>query len=357
MINIGTVQTIGKYDLSTNSWRRPKNKYELGGSFSIVNYELIRNNEKADFHYIIICPGSRVEDHSKNFIKVDAKESGINNVINYFKDKNENYIIKLFLMDADAPIEADAEMMAKYIDSIANDPFAKSVNLVGISKCGAMSFNVPKYFRNPMSMLLTNIFTVAAPFIGTRMASPKLLYSDVKRIVTSQFGDNKLTDLLYDKLIELYESISSNSHMDYDIAIPDGITDDKLSVYDRSFIANMFSLKSLTSITMVRTYQNITTGIDNKTLMEAIRTCNVNGIGLCIMDDLIFNKTSDGMVPKDAQRSIEKYFDPDTFRTYNLLSSHHDVMGNKRVVNDLCGIVSDVIEEPLEERQKIKIYR
>jgi len=351
MKNFGVVETLAKYDSEKNVWRTPISNYEIGRSFSFATYDIIKNNDTDEFNYIIIARGSRLENHSKNFGEVKDTKAGVDKMIDYLKTRKNNYVVKFFLMDADAPIKEDALFLAKYVDTLAFNPKVKTINLIGLSKCGTMNFYVPKYFNNINSFKKTNIYTIAAPFEGTKMASPKFVYRDIRNIITSKLGDNELSNIVSNKIVSIYEGISSNSHMDYDIAMPNGVPDNKLEFYDSSFIKDMFSKDNLEAIKKVKLYKNFVTGIDDKTLKEAIKTCNFNGIGLCILDDLIFNKTSDGMVTVETQKKVESYIDT---KSHKLESAHHDVMTNKRVVNDICYVVDEVINEQ-EELEKVKV--
>lgn len=182
------------------------------------------------------------------------------------------------------------------------------------------------------------------------MASPLIFYPEVKQVISNKLGNNALSEIIYKKLIEFYEGISSNSHMDYDIAIPGGIPKSKSNLYDRSFIENIFSIQNLNAIKKVNHFKNIVTGIDNATLKEAIKTGNLSGIGLCILDDVFFHKESDGMVYIKDQRKIENYLD---IKSYILKSAHHDISNNNRVLNNVLYIVEETIEETKEKRLKL----
>lgn len=98
-------------------------------------------------------------------------------------------------------------------------------------------------------------------------------------------------------------------------------------------------------------FKNIVTGIDNKTLKEALFTMNYVGIGLCILDDLFFDNKSDGMIYTTSQRKVENVLD---VVSYRLKSTHHDVYSNIRAINQLLEIVDDTIDEYVD-RQKVKI--
>lgn len=345
---MGTIEIVGKWDLDENNWVRQPLPCDYGRSLAFGKYKNLINNCYRGVNYIILAHGSRVEDHSNDFTHINESKVGINKIINYFENSNKNVIIKLFLMDADAPIKEDARFLANYVDMLSSNENTDSVNIVGISKGGAMSFNLAKYLKNDLSFKKTNIYTVATPFNGTKLASPKIFYPELKGLISSKIGDNKLADLVYNNLISIYEKTSSNSHMDYDIAMLDGIYEDKLQLYDKSLIENMFSLKNLSSILKINSYKNIVTGIDNKTLKEAFRTLNFTGIGLCILNDLFMDKKSDGMVMTSSQRLVEYKLCRKDFKSQILESSHHDVTSNNRVISDLLHIIDDTINEQYE---------
>lgn len=354
---MGIINVYGKWDLKKNDWNTNFSYHDRGRAFAIARYEEIINNINDGVDYVILAYGTRVEDHSKDYINIKESINGIDKVISYFKNKNKNIIVELFLMDADAPILEDARKLANYIDSLSSLSTTNSVNLIGLSKCGAMVFNIPKYFRNSSSYSKTNVYTIASPFTGTKLASPGIFYPEVERKIVSIFGNNRMSKLVYDGLISAYESVSSNSHMDYDIAMLGGISDDKLKLYDDSLIKNMFFKDNIDAIKRVAKYRNLVTGIDDKTFGEAVRTLNFNGIGLCILNDMFFDGKSDGMVGVCAQREVESYYEDINFKSDILVSSHHDVASCDRVFNDILYIVDDTIDEyndKVKYRKKIR---
>jgi len=342
---MGIIDVKWKWDLNKNDWSENLDYNSRGRAFAFVNYEEIINNVNEGIDYLIFAYGTRVEDCSKYFLTVRDSYMGIEKVISYFKKLNKNIVVSLFLMDADAPIVEDAKKVAQYIDNLSMLSNTNSVNLVGVSKCGAMLFNTPKFFKRESSFRKTNVYTVATPFTGTKLASPSIFYPEVEKLITSKLGKNKLSGMVYRELINIYEGVSSNSHMDYDIAMLGGITGDKLKLYDDTLIKNMFSKNNIDAISRVSNYRNLVTGIDDKTLGEAIRTMNFNGIGLCVLNELFFEGKSDGMVTTDAQREIERQDGMDGLKSDILLSSHHDVASNNRVFGDVLYIVNDTIDE------------
>ena len=338
---MGTIEIIAKYDLTNKTWNFNPNVTEYGRSFAFANYEKIINNEQDKIDYIIIDQGSRVENHSKDFQNIKEREVKIDNVISHYKKNNGNYVIKLFLMDADAPIIEDAKLFAHYIDNLALLPTTNSINIIGLSKCSIMNFYIPNFFQNSQSFKKTNMYNIAAPYTGTKLASPLIFYPEIKKLINSKIGDNIVSNRIYKELISFYEGISSNSHMDYDIAIPNGIPQNKYNTYDEKFIKNVFCTDNIEAIKRLRTFKNFITGIDRNTLKEAIRTMNITGVGLCILDDLFFDNKSDGMVYTDSQREVEKFLN---IRSNVLKSTHHDVNSNTRAFNEVLWVVDDTIE-------------
>ncbi len=258
---MGTIEIIAKYDLTNQRWNYSPNKTEYGRSFAFATYEKIVNNKNEKVDYIIINHGSRVEDHSKDFRNIKEKEVRIDHVINHYRRKNGNYVIKLFLMDAEAPIVEDARLYASYIDNLASSPRTNSINIIGLSKCSVMNFYIPSFFLNPSSFRKTNIYNIAAPYTGTKLASPLIFYPEVRKVIRSKIGDNALAEAIYKQLITYYEGISSNSHMDYDIAIPNGIPENKYDVYDSSLIENVFCTRNVNAVSHLQTFKNFLTGI------------------------------------------------------------------------------------------------
>lgn len=366
---MGKVEIIGKWNLDNEVWEQPKFKREKGRSFSFANYnsiilskkdgshliktvpEMLQYNKNKvsgkGFNYVIIAPGVRLEDCSNDFETTRDSYANMGRIVEYFEKSDENVIVKMFLMDADAPIDEDAKKMAQYIDILASNPSTDTISLVGLSKCATMSFNTPKYFKNPNSFIKTNIYTIATPYNGTKLASPKIFYLEIKRFITSLFGDNSFTEKIYNMVIKLYESISSNSHMDYDIAIPGEVYEKMMPYYDPSFIKNMFSSANIDSISKVNTYHNMVTGIDEKTMNEAIIHGDITGIALCLLDKFFFDEPSDGMVAVSSQRLVERKVE--RMHSHKLISSHHNINSCLRVLNDVLHVVDDTIGEQNEK--------
>lgn len=337
---MGTIDIFAKWDLEKNDWTQSDNLKDIGRSFAIASYKRIIN-DNGKINYIIIDQGSRVEDHSNDFSNIKETEVRIDNVISHYERCNGNYDIKLFLMDADAPIIEDAKLFANYVELLASLPDTNSVNIVGLSKCSVMNFYVPRFFKNSETFKKTNVYNIASPYEGTKMASPLVFYPEIRRFVASKVCNEKLAQNISNKLVNVYEGISSNSHMDYDIAIPGGIPEEKLYLYDENFIKEVFCTDNVEAVKRLNSFKNILTSIDNSVRKEAIMTVNFYGIALCLFDKMFFEGKSDGTVYTSSQRKVEDVLD---IKSYSI-KSHHDVNSNIRAFNEVLGIVDDTIDE------------
>ena len=333
---MGTVKIIAKYDLNTNKWRKNIKEEEKGKAFSIVDYKKINNNDSDKYDYIIFCDGFRLENHSKNMKTVEESKNGVDKIINYFKDKDKNIKIKTILIDMDAPLEEDSKLLANYINKIED---ANTINIVGISKCGAMAFNMAKYINDKDK---TNIYTIATPFTGTLMASPRYVKQKLNKIVKSIISDEDISNKIVKSVMRIYENICSNSHMDYDVALKNGVEKSKLNKYDSNFLKNIFSNENIKAINEVNFYQNFTTGIDNETLIEAIQTLNFEGIGLCLLNGLLMGGKTDGFVPLKSEKEVEKYINK---KSYHLKSSHHAVFSNDRLAYQILKVINENLKK------------
>ena len=335
---MGTIDIFAKWDLEKNDWTQSDNLKDIGRSFVIASYKRIIN-DNCKINYIIIDQGSRVENHSEDFSNIKETEVRIDNVISHYERCNGNYDIKLFLMDADAPIIEDAKLFAKYVESLALLPNTNSVNIIGLSKCSVMNFYVPRFFKNRETFKKTNVYNIASPYDGTKFASIKMFYPEIR----------KKFKVLSDFIIKnVYEGISSNSHMDYDIAIPGGIPEERIHLYDENFIKNVFCTDNVEAVKRLNSFKNILTSIDSSVIKEAIMTGNKQGILMCIFNEMFFEGKSDGMVLTSSQRKVEDVLD---IKSHNI-KSHHDVNSNIRAFNKVLGIVDDTIDE-FDDKNKI----
>lgn len=332
---MGKIKPILKYDLNTNEWKKDITEEDKKTAFSIASYKEIKNNDSNIFDYIIYCDGFRVENVSDDMETIKASKNGVDKIIKFFKNSDRNIVIKTILIDKDAPLEKQSKLLSNYINEISKDKKINSINILGHSKCGAMVFSMAKYLDND-SKKKVNIFTTSTPFLGTLLASPKYFNRKVKEVIKSVIKDEYLSNEISSRVIGLYENICSNSHMDYDIAIKDGVYKSKYDKYDSKFLENIFSKENIEAIKSVNFYQNFTTKINEETLIESIKTFDLTGIGLCLLNKFIMDNNSDGFVKISSQKVVDDYLN---IKSYHL-NSHHFVFSNERVANKILKFVN-----------------
>lgn len=348
---MGLINIIGKWNLKENKWSKP-NKNELGKSFSFGIYNPIINDENNnEINYIIIANGTRLEQHSKDAKTIDEKELRIDYVRKQLEKKNENYQIISLFMDSDAPIIEESKLFSEYIDSLAIQENTKSINIISVSKCGTMSFYIPRFFKYEESFNKTSLHNIAVPYQGTKLASPFVIFDEVKSFLNAKLGKNELSKQSYLALLKLYKEICSCSHMDYDISLPGGIPQEEKKKYDRNFLKNIFSKENIESIKRIHLFKNYTTEIDEKTFIEALLSLNLKGMGLCLFDDFFFHGKSDGLTSLHSQRSVEKALN---IKSSHLKSMHHDVTSIPKVYDVL---LKDIDESIKNLRQKKNIRK
>lgn len=340
---MGTIEHFAKWDKINKQWRNPTFA-DFGNCFSIADYKTIINEPNTGINYIIIASGSRLERNTKEYLKISEKIYRIDNVIEHYKHQKGNYHIQCFFIDKDAPIIETAKKFAEYIDSLSILPSTKTINVMGVSKCGAMSLYTPRFFNHNESFQKFNLFNVTVPYQGTKFASPKLVLSEARTFSKKLFGNSPLGKLVFQKLKEIYQDGCSYSHVDYDISLENSIGGTHRALYDKNFIKNMFCKENITAIREINSFKNFTTRIDKFTLPEAIRTLNTWGIGLCIINEIFFEGKADGIVPYESQKSIDNILHTESI---HLPSSHHDVNTNIRVCNQILEEIDKTIEPTL----------
>lgn len=342
---MGTIESIGRWDLEHNLWITP-NKEMYGKSFAIANYSPIQNNEHSEYDYFILCEGVRVENGSSDNKTIKESYGGVSTLIKQFEGYSRNIIIKQIMCDNDAPLSQQGALLATQINQIAPNPYINSINVLGHSKCAVMCFDMIKHLHE-VSLSKTNLYTNSTPFQGTLLASPKLLFEDLESVVNSKINNSFISKKVIDIIRTIYPLISSNSHMDYDISLPNGIPEEFLHLYDPLLIENIFSEENLNAIQRLHSYHNVYTKIDKNTLRTAIKECNFAGIGLYILDELLFNKGSDGFVTFDSQSSIERHI---PVNSIYLQASHHGLFTSTSLISDYMHRIKDNLDEDEEKR-------
>lgn len=349
---MGKVISIKKWDLNNNSWKNIVNDEDKKRALSIATYGTIRHTESDDINYIILADGCRVENHTKNASHIGNNHAGISNIISYFENKKENYKIELLLVDNDAPLIEESKFLASYVDYLARFSTTKTINVIGLSKCGVIAFDMMKYLKSQFSKMKARVYSVSSPYMGTVMASPLFLERKVRTIIEAKIGKTFLVDNITKALMDLYYSIMSNSHMDLDIAIPGEIPEHLMSNYDSSFLQNIFSNSNISSISNVKHYQNICTVIDDTTLKNALKSGNFAAIGLCILNDVLFDGKSDGMVSLDSQKRIEDFYS-DEHSASKIITTSHGALSIPIYANELLDIVnSNMLDDTKLQRTR-----
>lgn len=315
----GSVRDLKKYDIEAKAWRECRSDSEKGSCASIVEYKPVLRRSEEEVNYVIIACNKTLESIATNREKtlesittnydtVSGSVFSMDRVYEYFSNQSKNYRLQLFLVDADAPLREDAKLLAEQIDIIATNPNTKSVSLIGISECGAMSFYVPSFFKSEDSFKKTNVVTVGTPFNGTITHSPARIYELIKDKIISMFGDTDFSENLSKRIIPIYREMRINSHRFYDVAVINGIPHRKMEFYDASFIREIFSAKNLYAIKKVRSYKNFVLQINKEIVMEALKKRNMTSLKYCLMDRILFDgKKSDGIVPVDSQQSVKEF--------------------------------------------------
>jgi len=350
---MGTIEILGKWNSEKNVFETSFDPSLAGTSFGIATYEPIKNIDGEEFDYIVISSGCRIENFTKDSRTINESHSAISKFIDFFANQKRNVLIKLIMLDKDDPLKEQGKLLASQIDLWASLPETKSINFLGHSKAAIMSFDMLKYFKNPLSYLKTNLYTTCAPFTGTIIASPDKITQRIEASLKERIPSKLLIDMLMKIVNYINDSMSSYSHMDFDIAPPGSISPEYMHLYDPSFITDIFSENNLNALSRLKSYTNICTKIDDGTLKDCIATANYVGVGLCLLDELVFDEPSDGFVTYSSQRLVEKHVLNREFKSVLLRSSHHGFMTSMRLTRDVMG----VMEENLEMQDEIKQYR
>lgn len=347
---MGVIQYASKWDLNQNAWKTPEGD-EIKRSFGIagdtISREKLFKNTFEKVNYVIVSYGSRIEDHivDKDHIRDDS--FNIDKINAYFSKTTHNVVIEYVMLDADAPLKQDAIRIAEHIIELSKKSNTRTINLVGLSKGGMINMYVPSLLTED-SRKKTSIYNVATPYVGTLMASPLYFYPKVKELVQSKFGDNRSSEIIYKVLINFYESISSNSHMDYDIAMKDGVPSNKLDYYDKTFVENVFSKENIEALKQIYGVHNFVTGISKGVFSRAMKDWDYMAIGLCILNKWFFNGESDGFVKSSEQYIIEDHLD--FVKSMNLSSSH--VFFNNHELYKVLQCIYDSINEYGHQRKR-----
>lgn len=331
---------VKKYDILSDTFTAEINKQNRVNSLSYVKDEYIHDESDTNYEYIIFANGYRVKDITLDGLNTYGENNFTRRIVNYFKNKKKNVVVIHILLDSDAPLDLEAKIIAKHVDQLARQDNVSTINLIGHSKCGAMFFNMPKYFKNKRSFEKSFIYTSAAPFRGCLIASPRLFLHQVKEAVFSKLP-KPISELTFKALKKYYNTSSSNSHMDNDIAIPGTLTER----YDPDFIRCTFDKANIEAIKKVRKFQNFITGVDDESLVKSLKRQDYTSVGLCLMDRYFMDETTDGFIELRSQESVSEYVDVPTIR---IASATHNYLAH----NDELGIILDSVNQNIDEEHE-----
>ncbi len=328
------IRNIGKYSLENGTFsKEDKNNKSL----SIAVDKLVCDESNSKYEYIIFINGNRAMDVTKDGVHPYGVRDYVKRISDHFKNKNKNLIIEHIYVDNDAPLILQTRLVARHVDMVSLDENVNTINLIGHSKGGAMLFNLPRFLRTKTSFEKTSITTTATPFIGCLLASPKIFLEHVRKVVYAQLPPH-IAKYTYEALVSYYKTLSSDSHMDNDIALPGYESEN----YDPNFIAGMFDLINIEAMKKIRFYQNFVTGIDDLTIFDSLKRGDFTSVGLCLMDKFLMPEMTDGFVEVRAQESVREHID---VKTNNLKSRTHYFLSH----DDDLGIVLDTIDENIDE--------
>lgn len=344
---MGTIDIIGKYDLKDKCFKN--NNSDEGKSLAIATYNDITREESKKYDYIIYSNGSRVSDFSKDNKTIDDSKGHVDKIIDYFNKTNHNIKIRCIMLDNDAPLKEDGKIIAKYIEYIASLDDCRSVNIIGCSKSGVVHFDMIKNINEEFYKKI-NLYNAACPYKGTSIASPKFVKEQVKNYLKTLVPFKSMTEDITKKVMNFYNSISSNSHMDYDISYKNSLGAEYQNKYDSTLLDNIFSDDNLDSVSKLKSFKNFTTKIEKGTLKRALFTNNIIGVGMCFLNKKIMHNDSDGFVKYDSEIEVNKYLDVENI---HIAGAHHDFLSDDKYNNVLLTEVDKNITEDKEKTKKI----
>lgn len=345
--------------MKKNNWRNVESRDEGKKAFSMVSFDTnfgkIKNdNEGVDYEVCIFIEGKRGENYS---LALGDAGWRTKNIIPILEEQNANIKALSIMMDNDAPLEKQAEMVAEYINKLKTDNHCKKIHVIGISKCGTMSVAMLKYLTDE-NLNKLNVISCLAPYLGTIYASPKKFFERLDQVVGNkkskllQHVVNGLRRVLKPNkeindrkenvekrgvaeiLKSMYKKIFSDSHMDLDISEgPESINEDQLNRYDESYLKNMFSEKTLDKLRKV-SFTNVTTQCTKKTLDNAMLNHNVVAALLYLSSQFIFDEPSDGMVSVRSAFYIEDVCKEKGIKisTLRVPDGHHEVFTDSKML-------------------------
>ena len=200
-------------------------------------------------------------------------------------------------------------------------------------------FNSIKYMKNKSNLKNINLFTISTPFLGSPLASPKVIFPVIKR-VAGPIG------------IYWFNSVSSRNHLDFDIAVSGGMTEEFMDNYDPNFIKNILSDENISAIKKINFYQNITTLDEKGSLLKSFEDGVFKDSFLMFLSDkILLGGHTDGMVSYDSQNAVEKYLN--TNHLHLEKSFHSLVVEDKEFTTIFLDDMYSVIDNKYKKIKKL----
>ena len=371
---IGYCDSKCKWDLDTGQWKAVEGD-EDKKAFSIITFDSNFGKKKADsldeYDYFIFMEGMRLENYP---VKGGNTAWGSKHLLSQLETLDINCKVANILVDNDAPLEKEAELIAQYVERLKQDEKCKRIHLFGVSKCGTMLVAMLKYLSDS-NLDKLNLMAYSAPYLGTIFASPETLYkridevvgnvesklleSVVKQLIKIEPVSNEKKSLKSQSLVDVIKSIHwrifSKSHMDYDIAEIDGngVPEIHKDRYDASYLNNMFDERTIQMLRKVL-FTNITTICSEQTLRNAIFKHNVTAGMLYLADKILIPEPSDGMVTLESSTYIEKVCAEKDIKikSVRLSDGHHDILKDSDLLIQIINskmLYSEMYKQPDEK--------
>ena len=331
-----------KGEVEGDFWREIQSEEEKDTAFSVVRADtcLGRKKEDADYEYVILMNGKRTGRYSKTG---SGTGWGIKNFIPLLENMDAKVKASIILVDNDAPLERQAELLAQHVEKLKRDEHCKKVHILGHSKCGTMNVAMLKYLSED-DLEKLNVISYSAPYLGTIFASPKAFEERLEEVVKE--GKEQLLKRVIKGIKEvepqtegiicqgvlktlkaIYRRIFSDGHMDLDISEgSEGIYSEQLERYDAEYLSNMFGEETLARMRKVK-FTNITTFCTKKTLDHAVKEYNVDAGIMYLLATSIFKKgeKNDGTVGLESALHIERICEENgiSIGTMRIDSGHH----------------------------------
>ena len=334
---------------------------ELDNKLATANYGIFgtkKNDETEPIDYIFYCFGTRIGNHTKT-AKITDNAGVIKNIIKAFKKRDCKVQINMVLMGVNDPISLNGEHLAKELNKLAKEETCHSINLLGVSKASVMYFDMLKHLDEDTKKKC-NLHMIAAPFTGTKMASTKYMYEVIDKALKKLFGFAKpLYNLVHKIALTIYDSMNSHAHMDYDIALPDGVIDNTPDKYDPNLIKNIYSEENIKAMNDMHDIHVYITGALKSPLTKLLRPTD---FALAVIDKIAMDGKSDGFVTRETQESLGKTLKErdvklDNFNEHYMDDTTHGLIYDpKKTEYVCCNIYNDFNDEDQSSLAKLKIH-